>query len=215
MFSRNLLFLIPLLAWSCVNAYVIPSELPERVGDKFIYFGYGSNMLTKRIHIQNPTAQKIGVGILKDYRLDFNTFTERWGGAPATVVPTDGAYVYGTLWEIDLSNLDDIDNQEGVHEDIYYAASVPVMLPNDTSITARAYLLVDQPVKPLTSFTAQQLVPPNRQPSKTYLQCLVKGAEETGIVPGYIDWLKNVKHNGHIAPELESILELKDVQLVT
>lgn len=41
------------------------SRLPEVKGDKFYYFGYGSNMLTKRIHIQNPTAAKIGPGILK------------------------------------------------------------------------------------------------------------------------------------------------------
>lgn len=40
-------------------------SLPEVKGDKFYYFGYGSNMLTKRIHIQNPTAVKIGAGELK------------------------------------------------------------------------------------------------------------------------------------------------------
>ncbi|XP_054733273.1 gamma-glutamylcyclotransferase-like [Anastrepha obliqua] len=211
MFSKYLLFFA---SFYCVaNAFVIPPDLPERFGDKFIYFGYGSNMLTKRIHIQNPTAQKIGMGILKDYRLDFNTFTERWGGAPATIVPTNGAYVYGTLWEIDLSNLADIDDQEGVHEGIYYPVSLPVMLPNNTLITARAYLLTDQPKIPIHDFLSTDTVPIMRQPSKTYLQCLVKGAEETGIVPWYVDWLKSVKHNGHVAKDLELILELKDVKL--
>uniref|UniRef100_A0A0K8UFE0 gamma-glutamylcyclotransferase n=1 Tax=Bactrocera latifrons TaxID=174628 RepID=A0A0K8UFE0_BACLA len=213
MLYYSLLLILPLSLWSRVSAYVIPSDLPETVGDKFIYFGYGSNMLTKRIHIQNPTAVKIGMGILKDYRLDFNTYTERWGGAPATIVPTPGAYVYGTLWEISLSNLDDIDDQEGVHEGIYYAASLPVMLSNNTVATARAYLLADQPKKPLNDFSDDDKVPLNRQPSKTYLQCLVKGAEETGIVPWYVEWLKSVKHNGHVAPDLEQILDLKDVQL--
>lgn len=33
--------------------------------NKFAYFGYGSNMLADRIHLQNPTAQRIGVGELK------------------------------------------------------------------------------------------------------------------------------------------------------
>lgn len=32
---------------------------------KFFYFGFGSNMLASRIHIQNPTAQRIGAGKLK------------------------------------------------------------------------------------------------------------------------------------------------------
>lgn len=40
-------------------------KLPEVHGEKFYYFGFGSNMLTKRIHIQNPTAVKIGPGKLE------------------------------------------------------------------------------------------------------------------------------------------------------
>lgn len=32
---------------------------------KFFYFGFGSNMLASRIHIQNPTAQRIGAGKLE------------------------------------------------------------------------------------------------------------------------------------------------------
>ena len=106
------------------------TQLPEVQGDKFYYFGYGSNMLEKRIHMQNPTSVKIGPGMLKvrkatnkclksqiyillpclqNYRLDFNGYTERWRGAPATIVPTENVTVYGTLWDISMENLDDID----------------------------------------------------------------------------------------------------------
>lgn len=35
------------------------------MASKFFYFGFGSNMLASRIHIQNPTAQRIGAGKLK------------------------------------------------------------------------------------------------------------------------------------------------------
>lgn len=31
----------------------------------FMYFAYGSNLLKKRIHIQNPTAVRSGFGKLK------------------------------------------------------------------------------------------------------------------------------------------------------
>lgn len=37
----------------------------------FYYFGFGSNLLAKRIQIQNKSAVRVGVGILKNYRLDF------------------------------------------------------------------------------------------------------------------------------------------------
>ena len=40
-------------------------KLPEVNGSIFYYFGFGSNMLTKRIHIQNPTAKKIGAAKLE------------------------------------------------------------------------------------------------------------------------------------------------------
>lgn len=36
-----------------------------KMASKFYYFGYGSNMLAKRIHIQNPAAQRVGVGKLQ------------------------------------------------------------------------------------------------------------------------------------------------------
>lgn len=32
--------------------------------DKFFYFAYGSNMLEQRIHIKNPSAEKMGIGKL-------------------------------------------------------------------------------------------------------------------------------------------------------
>lgn len=49
--------------------------LPEVHGDKFYYFGFGSNMLTKRIHIENPTAVKIGPGKLEVKKLHTHIHT--------------------------------------------------------------------------------------------------------------------------------------------
>ncbi|XP_065360179.1 gamma-glutamylcyclotransferase-like [Calliphora vicina] len=214
-----LVFLVQVL--SLVQSSVIPNStnktdvenLPGVNGDKFYYFGYGSNMLAKRIHIQNPTAVKIGAGILKNYRLDFNVYSSRWQGSAATVVEHSNRTVQGTLWEIDVSNLDDIDNQEGVHLGIYKALSVPVLqLSNNKTITARVYLLVKQPVTDLEELERDS-IPFDRQPSKTYLQCLVKGAIESGIEQPYIDWLKSIKHNGNVEPNMENVLELKNVEL--
>ncbi|XP_037815953.1 gamma-glutamylcyclotransferase-like [Lucilia sericata] len=206
---------------SLVQSSVIPDDndkneienLREVNGDKFYYFGYGSNMLTKRIHIQNPTAVKIGAGVLDNYRLDFNFITNRWQGSAATVVEHLNRTVQGTLWEIDLTNMDDIDNQEGVHLNIYKPLSVSVrQLSNNKTITARVYLLVKQPVTDLEELERDS-IPLDRQPSKTYLQCLVKGAIESGIEEHYIKWLKSIKHNGKVAEQLENDLELKDVEL--
>lgn len=47
--------------------------------------------------------------LFKDYRLDFSFISSRWSGAVATVVEHLNRTVQGTLWEINVSNLDDID----------------------------------------------------------------------------------------------------------
>uniref|UniRef100_A0A1A9VMM8 gamma-glutamylcyclotransferase n=1 Tax=Glossina austeni TaxID=7395 RepID=A0A1A9VMM8_GLOAU len=186
--------------------------LPEINGNKFYYFGYGSNMLTTRIHLQNPTAIKIGPGELNDYRLDFHTFTKRWEGAPATVVPHPNRTVLGTLWEIDLINLSNLDKQEGVAEGIYRPLSLSIAhRPNRTTI-ARVYTLVNEPSTDLKLLQPND-TPFNRQPSKTYLKCLIKGAIETGLASDYINWLKSIKHNGNVVDELENLLDLKDVKI--
>lgn len=90
---------------------------------------------------------------------------------------------------------------------------MPVLqLSNNKTITARVYLLVKQPVTDLEELQRDS-IPFDRQPSKTYLQCLVKGAIESGIEQPYIEWLKSIKHNGNVEQNMENVLELKDVEL--
>ena len=40
-------------------------ERIDKMSNKFLYFAYGSNMLMKRIHINNPTAIRKDIGFLK------------------------------------------------------------------------------------------------------------------------------------------------------
>jgi len=56
-------------------------------------------------------------------------------------------------------------------------------------------------------------VPEDRQPSKTYLQVLVKGAIESGIPEQYVNWLKGFKHNNQTVKDFEERLELQSVEL--
>ncbi|EDV41044.1 uncharacterized protein Dana_GF10818 [Drosophila ananassae] len=198
---------------SSINVSNATQNLPEVQGNKFLYFGFGSNMLAKRIHIQNPTAVRIGPALLEGYRLDFAFVSKRWDGAVATIVPTPGDSLWGTLWEIDLSNLPDIDNQEGVHLGIYEPRTVYVKRQNASESTpARAYLLIQQPETNLYELS-QESIPASRQPSKTYLQCLVQGAIESSIPEDYVRRLKGIRHNNRVASKLEETLDLKEVQL--
>ncbi|XP_030567938.1 gamma-glutamylcyclotransferase-like [Drosophila novamexicana] len=184
------------------------------MANKFYYFGFGSNMLARRIHIQNPTARRIGAGKLENYRLDFHGVgSNSWLGAPATIVPTPGAQVFGAIWEIDMCNLKDLDDQEGVSAGIYIPISVPVhSLSDKEEVMCRAYHLSKQPETIVHEQSAVD-VPHNRQPSHTYLKVLVKGAEETGIPADYVKWLRGLQHNGNNVEAMELKLELSKVEL--
>lgn len=46
---------------------------------------------------------------LKDFQLDFSSYSLRWKGASATIVEKPGAIVWGAIWEIDLDNMADLD----------------------------------------------------------------------------------------------------------
>ena len=39
---------------------------------KFLYFAYGSNLSTERIHLNNPSAIAKGPALLKGFKLNFN-----------------------------------------------------------------------------------------------------------------------------------------------
>ncbi|XP_067648355.1 gamma-glutamylcyclotransferase-like isoform X2 [Eurosta solidaginis] len=179
----------------------------------FYYFGFGSNLLTKRIHIQNPSAVRVGPGKLEDYQLDFYTSSRTWHGAPATIVPKPGSSVYGAIWQIDNKDMKSLDDQEGVSLGVYVPITVPVLAMNDGKrIECRAYHLAKQPIGDVKCMKPEE-IPYNRQPSKTYLKTMVKGAIESCLPADYVQWLRSIKHNGKIVELLENKLDLHDTCL--
>lgn len=73
-----------------------------------MYFAYGSNLLAERFFINND-GNRVGVGKLMDYSLGFNVPDEGWAGDVLTIVPKNGSYVMGAVWELtsDVSKLDE------------------------------------------------------------------------------------------------------------
>lgn len=80
--------------------------------EKFLYFGYGSNMLPKRLLDRCSSAKLIGVGFATNFGLEF-TKPSTDGSGKATLVPVLGCKVLGALFEIDISDRDNLDRHEG------------------------------------------------------------------------------------------------------
>jgi len=183
----------------------------------FYYFGYGSNLLTKRIRIQNKTAERVGVGKLENYRLDFadtelekRYFSSTWNGSPATIIENEGSCVYGAVWKINNCDLEELDRQEGVESNIYKPLDLKIYIQElQKEVICRSYQLVHNPTKPIDPESR----PHERQPSKTYLTVILNGALESNLPNDYFDFLKKFKHNGNRAFDvnLESSLDLKEI----
>ncbi|KAF6086275.1 hypothetical protein HJG60_008468 [Phyllostomus discolor] len=81
--------------------------------ESFLYFAYGSNLLTQRIHLQNPSARFFRVARLQDFKLDFGNSegkeSEVWHGGIATIFESPGDEVWGVVWKMNKSNLSSLD----------------------------------------------------------------------------------------------------------
>lgn len=151
---------------------------------KFLYFGYGSNLFSERIHINSPTAMKISIARLDDYELSFGNFSKGWGGASATIKPKKGSHVWGVVWEIDLDNLPFLDKQEGVPYVYQRLENMEVTTPECEKISVLTYHLV----KGLNM---------DPIPSAVYHSIILKGAMEHGLPDEYVKFLRGIKNNGY------------------
>ena len=58
------------ITWGLISRPPSKTKAPSR-RSTFLYFAYGSNLLTERIHFQNPSATFRGAAQLDRYKLEF------------------------------------------------------------------------------------------------------------------------------------------------
>ncbi len=82
------------------------------------YFAYGSNLDRSQMQDRCPGSRVFRAGCLNGYQLDFTCFSQRWAGGVADVVRSEGAEVWGVIYEIIDSDLKSLDRYEG-YPDVY------------------------------------------------------------------------------------------------
>ncbi|XP_005076857.1 gamma-glutamylcyclotransferase isoform X1 [Mesocricetus auratus] len=174
-------------------------------GETFLYFAYGSNLLTERIHLRNPSAVFCCVARLQDFKLDFGNFqgktSERWHGGIATIFQSPGDEVWGVVWKMNKSNLSSLDEQEGVKSGVYVVIEIKVSTQEGKEITCRSYLMTNYESAP---------------PSPQYKKVICMGAEENGLPLEYQEKLKAIEPNdykGKISDEMEEIIKKGESKL--
>jgi cation transport regulator ChaC len=144
----------------------------------FIYFAYGTNMLSRRLKAGSraPSATFIGTGYVSGRRLTFDKVSKDGSGKcdiESTTNPTDR--VYGVLFEIDTSEEGKLDTAEGLGKG-YKKETVTVIMQNREKNEAIAYVATEKE--------------PVLLPYHWYKAIVIAGAVEHKLPPDYIEWLR-------------------------
>ncbi|KAI4466847.1 hypothetical protein MML48_2g00006941 [Holotrichia oblita] len=159
----------------------------------FTYFAYGSNLLAKRLRLNNPSAIRNGIGKLEDYEIDFASFSPRWRGAIATITRKKGKVIWGSIWELDDDDMKTLDEQEGVAKGVYFGMDVDVITQDGNRKRCRLYKL-NHKVQVVTNI---EDLPEERRPSPAYLKVILLGAKESNLPEDYVEFLRKIPHNGY------------------
>ena len=124
-----------------------------------IYAAYGSNMNIPQMAVRCPAAKKLGIGVIKGYKLEFCVV--------ATIKPCVGKDVPVVLWDLTKDCEDDLDIYEGFPH--YYTKETLSVYFRGKTVEAMVYIMTPPQCKKPTP------------PSPTYLKTIIAGYEQNGI----------------------------------
>ena len=147
-----------------------------------LYFAFGSNLDPDQMRERCPGHHVVGMAMLRDHKLVFPLFSERWGGGVASVQLSHGKDMWGVLFELSDEDLRALDGYEGFRapgdaHNLYERELIWVELvrPVDGSVPRRvracAYLAHTANPSP---------------PSRRYVDALIKGARHHRLPDDYI-----------------------------
>jgi gamma-glutamylcyclotransferase len=159
--------------------FTLKRQAVHAMPDTFLYFAYGSNMLTRRLTAPRraPSSVAIGTAFAEGRRLTFDKVSTDGSGKcdiEETGNPADR--VYGVLFRIDSAETGGLDEAEGLGRG-YRKDEIQVVTQNGPS-TAVAYFATDKE--------------PARRPYDWYKAFVVHGAIEHRLPDAYIERLQVV-----------------------
>lgn len=149
--------------------------------DEVLYFAYGSNMWSHRMHIRNPTAKFFATGELEGYYVGFVDDARAWQGATAALRENARRTTHGVVWSIPRENIHILDQQEEGYE----GSDVSVKLSSGEKVVCRTYF-----------YLASKAGKPSK-PSVVYKAVVVAGALEHKLPTDYVQELVNNPDNGN------------------
>lgn len=141
----------------------------------FLYFSYGSNMLSSRLRERCPSARPVGVAELPDHELRWHKRSKDNSGK-CDVVACPGKHIIGVLYRIEDPDKKALDRAEGLGHG--YEEIEAHVLHDGNNVTATAYQ---------ATATDESLTPYG-----WYKALVIAGAQEHGLPKDYVEQLKLV-----------------------
>lgn len=145
-----------------------------------IYFAYGSNLLPRQMEARCPSSRLIGTGEIPGYELCFPRVSDRWNGGVAGLRSDPAGKVEGVLYELTAGDLARLDDFEGIADGQYRRESVQVLLRDRSTVEAWVYFAN---IQDEGSF----------EPSWTYIDTMLRGAQDCGLSPEAVAELQRIK----------------------
>ncbi len=151
----------------------------------FLYFAYGSNMLTEWLRDRCPSAKPIGIANAANHKLVFGKRSIDNSGK-ATLVWTEGIHTPGVVFEIAENERHILDDHEGYRPD----------KPHDLKRYGRddnfqIQIVEDDSIVNVTTYLANQSKD-DLKPYDWYRALVITGAVQHGLNPDHINSLRNV-----------------------
>ena len=132
-----------------------------------------------------PGSKSLGAALLPNHRLAFTRFSRFRQCGVADVIPEPGGRVWGRLYELTASDLQNLDKREG---------AARTNQPNDYD---RVTKTVDHEGDPHLPLDVQVYVVPvlaraAHLPSQAYMNLILSGARDARLPSDYIQWLMDL-----------------------
>lgn len=151
--------------------------MTEQGRPTFLYFAYGSNMLSRRLLARTPSAFVSAMGYVSGRRLTFDKMSSDGSGKwdiERTANPTDR--VYGVVFKVACDEKARLDVAEGLGKG--YREEPVTAVVSSGPVDALAYVA-----------TAKE---PALRPYHWYKALVVAGACEHGLPQPYVEWLRTI-----------------------
>ncbi|MBE2245518.1 MAG: gamma-glutamylcyclotransferase [Burkholderiaceae bacterium] len=154
--------------------------------ETFLYFAYGSNMLTRRLRERTPSARVVGSATLAGHELRWHKVSKD-GSAKCDIVVAKAAQacVHGVVFEIAVADKPALDIAEGIGMG-YKGCEVEVRTANG-ALSAWTYRATN--------------IDPLARPYPWYKALVVAGAKEHGLPAAYVAALEAVVTREDPKPE--------------